>query len=397
MSLFTTIFGTREVPPEVRSTVGINDPEIPMWCFGGAPSLTGVAVNEKSALGVSAVWRAVSLIAGSIAMLPLHAVSVEGGVSQPVDSLLDSPGFNMTKLELIETTMAHLLLHGNAFLAHVYSNAGGLMALQPIHPTLVSPSWDRNGNVTYRVAVDNGSLNLSGSEMTHIKGLSLDGRVGLSPLTLARNGMFGTSISADNSAATMFRNGALVSAIVTPEDDLTPEQADQVKEFLTQRVSGQTNAGDIAVINRKLKITPWSLSNEDAQWLQSRSFQVEEVARWFGIPAVLIGQSDKQSSWGAGVDVLLRGHSKFTLQPWTTRIEEKLSLLLPSGTTAQFNYHEMIAPDPEAETGLAIQKVRAGLITPNEARRVWNMPPLDGGDTLQIPAPTSPAVHNEGE
>jgi HK97 family phage portal protein len=174
----------------------------------------------------------------------------------------------------------------------------------------------------------------------------------------------------------------MVSGIVTPEEDLTAEEATTIKNDLRQRIQGTNNAGDIAVINRKLRFDKWSMSAEDAQFLQSREFQVEEVARWFGLQPMHLGQTDKQTSWGTGVQEQNRGLARYVLEPWTTRIQERLSRLLTGNKKAEFDYTAFVQPDPETEIELLIKQVEAKLLTVNEARKIRNLPPLPGGDEI---------------
>ncbi len=363
-------------PPETRDW-SISDPTITAL-LGGAPALAGVTVSEQTVLGIPAVKAAVSLIAGSIAALPLHTIVEKDGVSQRAPSWLDDPGkvVGLTAYEWKETLLAHLLLHGNCFLRHIRGGAMQLLGLQPIHPSAVSVDVDKQGRKSYKVSLADGtSRTYTDDTMTHIPALSLDGVRGLSPLQVAKN-TFGTSIAADRSAARLFGNGALMSAIVTPEDDLTPEQAIEVKGTLDRRMAGGEHAGEIAVINRKLKITPWSLSAEDAQWIQARSFQIEEIARWFQVPPHLLAQTEKQTSWGTGVSEQNRGLARYNLEPWTTRIQERLSWLLDGDRKAEFFYSAFLEPDPETEIRLLIEQVNAGLLTVDEARKVRNLPPI---------------------
>lgn len=382
-------------PPETRDW-SISDPGI-VVAFGGTPSLAGVNVSEQTVLGIPAVWRAVSLIAGSLASLPLQTiVTAADGTKQRVPSFLDDPGrvVGLTAYQWKETVLTHLLIHGNAFLVHVYGGAGQLLGLQPVHPSAVGVDIDKRGVKTYRLSLaGGGTRDYTDATLTHIPALSTDGQRGLSPLQLARN-TFGTAIAADRSAARLFGSGALMSAIVTPEDELTPDQAVEIKAILDRRMAGEANAGEIAVINRKLKITPWSLSAEDAQWIQARAFQIEEVARWFGVPPHLLAQTEKQTSWGAGVESQNRGLAKFVLEAWSTRLQERLSWLLPQDRNAEFLYSAFIEPDPETEIRLLIEQVKGGLLTTNEARRIRNLPPVAGGDVLTTaatPEPEAPA------
>lgn len=376
----------------------IADPATAELLGMGLPNLAGVAVNEYSTLGLSAVYRAVSLISGSIATLPMRTIEAQGGRTERVPSWLDTPGGpdGLTAFEWKETVLAHLLLHGNAFCAHVYGGAGQLVGVQPIHPQAVSVYWHPVGGKTFKVTLNDGTVReFDQNTMTHIPALSTDGIRGLSPIQVARNS-FGTSIAGERSAARMFANGALVSGIVTPEDDMTEADAKTIKESLRAKMQGESNAGDIAVINRKLKFTPWSMNANDAQWLESRQFQVEEVARWYGVPVHLLAQTDKQTSWGTGVSEQNRGLARYTLTSWTTRMEERLTRLLPIGRNCQFDYTQFVQPDPETEIKLLIDQVNAGLLTKDEAREIRNMPPLPDASASPVPngTPQLKAVGN---
>jgi len=224
---------------------------------------------------------------------------------------------------------------------------------------------------------------------------SLDGLRGMGVVAMARNGL-GTAIAGDRAAAKMFSTGALFSGMVTPEEDVTEDEAKVIKDSLNAKTTGWENAGEIAVVNRRLKFTPWTMSLEDAQFLQSRQFQIEEIARWFGVPPHLLGQTEKQTSWGTGVAEQNRGLARYTLAPWTSRIEQRLSRLLPSPRFVEFDYAGLLQPAPEQEIPLLIAQVAAGLMTPNEARRIRGMDPIDGGDVLRVaaaaPAPAPEAV-----
>lgn len=388
MSFLTRFFRAPDPPfePEQRN-ISIADPAV-LALFGGTPSLAGVSVNETSALGLSAVYRSVALIAGTIGTLPLRTLhDGPDGTRSRVPSFLDSPGgpTGLTPYEWTETVLAHLLLHGNAYCAHVFGGAGQILGLQPIHPSAVSVEQLRDGTVVYRVSLNDGKTEIfDGRSMTHIPALSTDGVRGLSPLHLARNS-FGASIAGERTAARLFQDGALMSAIAVVDEELSEEDAKTIKEGLDRRVAGEANAGQIALINRKVSIHPWSVSPEDAQFLESRAFQVEEIARWYGVPPHLLAQTEKQTSWGTGVSEQNRGLARYNLELWTTRIQQRLSRLLPPGRKAEFDYTAFVQPDPETEIQLLIDQVDAGLLTVNEARRIRNMP-----DLPDEPAPRRP-------
>lgn len=392
---------SREV--EERSSWSISDPAMAAYFGVGPQNLANVPVNETTALGLSAVWRSVSLISGTIASVPLRTLrDAEDGTRKQVPSFLDNPGGpdGPTAFEWKETVLAHLVIHGSTYLAHVYNGAGSLAALTPFHPLAVCPEWEKDeaGNYTgrkvYKVSLDDGSVRTFRSdEMTQIMGMSLDGLRGLSPISMARLSL-GTSIAGDRAAARMFGNGAMVSGLVTPEDDITEEEALAIKDGLKAKVSGVDNAGDIAVINRRLKFTQWSTSNLDAQFLQSRQFQIEEVARWFGIPPFELMQTEKQTSWGTGIESQQRGLARTVLSPWGQRVEQRLARLLPKKQFAEFDFAGLERANPEDEIRLLIEQVKGGLLTKNEARAIRNLPPIEGGDDL---ADTQPAVAPSNE
>ncbi|MDX3006732.1 phage portal protein [Kribbella solani] len=377
---------------EPTDLISISDPALASY-FGVPQTYAGVQVGEGSVLGISAFWRAVMLIAGTVAGLPMKTYrDTAEGERQRLASWLDNPGGveGQTPYEWKETALLHLLLHGDAFLKHIFNQGGAIIGAIPIHPLSVSVEWekDANGRYTgrklYRATLDTGAVRtFTQAELTQVMGPSLDGLRGLSILGVARNSL-GTTIAGDRAASRMFGNGALISGLVTPEEDITEEEATAIKAGLDQKLGGWENAGSVALVNRKLKFTPWTMSAEDAQFLQSRQFQIEEIARWTGVPPHLLMQTEKQTSWGTGVESQNRGLSRFTLSTWTSRFEQRLSLLLPPPVFVEFDYAGLERPTPEQEIDLLIKQVDAGLITPNEARHIRNLPRIDGGDELRV-------------
>lgn len=361
-------------PAEARS-LPHSDPQV-LTLFGVSSSLSGATVSERSALGLSAVYRCVSLIAGGIASLPLRTVVTNDGITERSDSWLDNPAGTegMTSFEWVEYLLVSLLLHGNFYGLKVFGGAGQLLWVQPLPPQCVGVEV-KGGRKIYTVQLDSGSRRLTDAEILHIPGLSLDGYTGLSPLTIARDSL-GQAISGERSAGRLFKNGLLSTAIVTPEDKMTDEEAGQVREFLDRKVTGQDHAGGVSVINRKFKVTPWSINPVDAQFLESRAFAVDEVSRWFGVPPHLLGQTEKQTSFGAGLSEQNRGYAKYTLEPWTRRIEGRLTRLLPPNRKAEFDFRSLVSPDPETEIKLILEQIAGGLLSTDEGRQMLNRKPL---------------------
>lgn len=377
----------------------LNDPRL-IALFGGYGALnySGVEVTESTALALSAVFRSGALISGTIGSLPMPTHRDRGGERTTVPSFLDDPGgpHGPTPMEWKESVVLHLVLHGNACLAHIFNGVGSVVALEPIHPLAVRARWKRRDEADKYVGpkvftatlIDGTVMEFDSSTMTHIPYMCLDGLWGLSPIGMARNSL-GTAIAGDRAAAKMFNSGALMSGVLTPADgeDVDDTEAKQIKAEVARNAQGWENASDIAVINRRMTFTPWTISAEDLQFLGSRQFQIEEISRWFGVPPHLLMQTDKQTSWGQGVESQNRAMGRTVLMPWTTRIEQRLSRLLPPRRWVEFDFHGLERPTPETEIALILQQLAAGLITLDEARTMRNLPPLPAAPALVAPGP----------
>jgi HK97 family phage portal protein len=370
-----------DAPEAERRSTSLSDPGLIEYLGLGGATAAGVRVTESTSLGLTAVWRAVSLLAGTVAALPLKTFrTLPDGSRERIASFLDNPGGpdGATPYEWKESVVAHLLLHGNAYLVHVYNGGGGLAGLLPIHPTAATVKQDGTapGGKVFDVTLADGQIRtFTAADLTHVPGLSTDGLRGISPIKAVRDSL-GTGIAGNEAAARIFANGLLIGGILSGDSTLDPEQGEELKARLKAKLSGPHNAGEIAVVNADVKFQPWTMSAEDAQFIESRAFQVEEVARIFGVPKVLLAE-DGASTWGSGIAELLRGMARFTLAPLTTRIEERLSRLLPSPRFAEFDYAGLLQPSPDEVTQNMIAEIGAGLLTVDEGRRLLNRPPLN--------------------
>lgn len=385
----------RKAGGNAQNLISISDPALIQYLGGGYPNYSGVTVGEHGALGISAVYRAVSLISGVIAELPMRTLrDIGDGRVQRMNSFLDNPGGpdGPTQFEWVETVLLHLLLHGNAYLVHVYNAAGGIARLDAVHPLSVSIELPRPddtlqpiGGKWFKVHQENGTFRrLDAGNLTHIPAPSTDGVRGLSPIEVARNSL-GIAIAGDRAAAKMFSNGLLNPILVTPKEDVFEDEAAQVKEDLQLKVAGAENAYEVTVVNRAIDVHPLTMSAADAQFIQARGFQVEEIARWFGVPPHLLMQTDKQTSWGTGVAEQNRGLSRTVLVPWAKRIEQRLSRLLPSPRFVEFDFKGLERGSPETEIELLIKQAGGPIMTVNEARAIMNLEPIAGGDVLRDP------------
>lgn len=385
--------------------ISISSPAVANLLSIGGPTIDGVSVNETSVMGLSAFYRAVSLIAGQLASLPFRTYLGPAAGSQPklTASIFDDPDPDgQTPYEWKETAFAHLILWGRCGGLKMSNAAGGLGQIVLMHPLTWQVRWPTPdeyrrgdlpvGRLWFDVRMADGQARrFDQTDFFYVPGLSLWNQTGLSLLSYARLSL-ATSIAADRAAGNMFSRGALIAGLATPDDeeDITND-VPEIRRQLDNATGGYDNAGKIAVINRRLKIQPWTMSNVDSQFLQSRQFQIEEISRWTGVPPHLLMQTDKQTSWGTGVEMQDRALGRTVLAPWANRFEQRASRLLNAPRWAAFDFAGLERPTPEIERAQIIADYEAGLVTLNEARARMTLPPIDGGDVLKAAPAPAPA------
>lgn len=377
--------------------ISIADPALAaLFSPGGWTDIDGVQVSEFSALGLSAVYRAINLIAGTLAALPFKSYREDAdGIRQSVPSIFDDPDPDgQTQFEWLETCFAHLVLHGRAGALKIRTEAGGLAALPLVHPSAFLPRLPTlaeyasgnlpAGGIWFDVSMADGTRAcLDANDFWYVPGLAMNGKTGHGLLGYSRLAL-ATSIAGDKAAGNTFQNGALIAGMATPADDYDiTDDVPEIRRQLSNDVLGHANAGKIAVINRRLTLTPWQMSNIDAQFLESRSFQIEEVSRLTGVPPHLLMSSEKSTSWGTGLEEQNRAMARTVLAPWANRFEQRASRLLARPRWAEFDFHGLERPAPDVEIGLLIQQVQAGLLTVDEARAIRNLPPLPAPDAAE--------------
>lgn len=382
-------------PVERRDTFfHLDDPAAAVLLGGSLNNYSGEAVNETSAMSLSGVYRAVTLISTAIASLPLKTYRTgRDDQRERVASFLDNPAGpdSLTPFEWTETVLLHLLLCGEAFLYHLYTDGGGIVGLWPIHPLAVEVQEDLHepeGKVFYVTLTDGTRERLTTREITHVPGPHTTGLRGKSFIAWGANSL-GIALAADRSAAGMFSGGAQIAGVLTPDagEQITHDEAVTIRGDLDEYVYGRENAGKVPLINRILKFSPWQMTNMDAQWLESRVFQLEEIARWTGVPPYLLMQIEKQSSWGTGIAESNTNFAQYVLLSWCKRLTDRLSRLLKESTRfCEFDMAGLEAGSAQEEITLLMAQVNGGFLTLNEARRVRNLPPVAGGDLLRVPS-----------
>lgn len=378
----------------------IESPETPissttiMEAFGGEAVDAGVTVNEKKSLGIAAVWCAVTLISGTIASLPLHAYKAgEAGerVKLPPTSaaarLLASPHPDLTPFEVWETVLAHLLLWGNAYLWKApYEAERGIAALHPIHPSRVKVGRVKAGPLAGKKIFSlDGVEAFTETEILHIPGFGYDGVCGVSPIRAARQGL-GLAMAAEKFGAKLFGSGSLATGILQTEQKLTPEQADALAVRWREKRSGLNSAHSTIILDSGAKFEQLTIPPEDAQFLESRSFQISEIARLFRVPPHMLMDTDKSTSWGTGIEQQSIGFVVFTLRPWLTRIEQRMTrIIAPEKAYARFAIEGLLRGDAAARKEFYNGLWQLGALSTNEIRALEDMAPVDGGDVHYRP------------
>lgn len=374
--------------------------------FGGTRTSAGVYVSEESAHKVIAVYRAWSLLAGTIGSLPLQAFTGEppGGERWNGDAagLLAYPGGRdettgiptpgtASAMVFYETLMVHLLTWGNAYIVKVPNVARTrTVALDLLLPNRVQPRWTRKtaGNPSgkeFVVIDDNGVSTATPRDVIQVRAMGPSLLQGISPIGAARQAL-GLAVAAEEYGARLFGNGSLMSGILQTDARLEPEQAEALKTRWRERMTGLASAHDVAVLDSGAKWQPIGIPPEDSQFIESRKFQITEVARLYGIPPHMLGDVEKSTSWGSGIEQQGIGFNIYTLRPWLARVEQALSNeLLPRGVNCRFNVAELLRGDMQAELAAHQTAVLSGQETPNEARAARGKAPLPGGDQLFFP------------
>jgi HK97 family phage portal protein len=369
----------------------------------GPKSDAGVAVNEKSAFGMPAVYRSVSLIAGTVASLPLHAYRDGDDDTRtrvkPTPRLIRDPHPDLTQFEWMELSLVHALSWGNTYYRKLRDEGGTLRELWPIEPSRVRVGRASDGRKVY--AVD--AKDLSGrpwapgtsvedervrpftdEEILHIPGMGYDGMVGMSPIAVARQGI-GLAMAAEKFGAKLFGSGNLMAGVLSTEQKLDQGQADALKARWKAQHSGLDNAHDISVLGAGTKFQPISFPPEDVQFIESRKFQIAEIARMFGVPPHMLMDTEKSTSWGTGIEQQSIGFVVYTLRPWLARFEHRLSRLLPNPQYAKFTVEGLLRGDSAQRAAFYTSMWNIGAYSTNDIRRLEDQPPVPGGDVRYRP------------
>jgi phage portal protein, HK97 family len=393
-NLMHKLFKSRDKP--TNSTAG----GAYRFLFGGSTS--GKSVTERSSMQMTAVYSCVRILAEAVAGLPLHLYKYNesGGKERAAENQLyfllhDEPNPEMTSFVFRETLMTHLLLWGNAYAQLIRNGKGEVIALYPLMPNRMTVDRDNKGRLYYQYwrGKDEAKLSrdniviLQPSDVLHIPGLGFDGLVGYSPIAMAKNAV-GMAIACEEYGAKFFANGATPGGIL--EHPGIVKDPARVRESWNAVYQGSGNAHRIAVLEEGMKYTPIGISPEQAQFLETRKFQINEIARIFRVPPHMVGDLEKSSF--SNIEQQSLEFVKYTLEPWLVRWEQAMVRSLLSKTEKEqyfikFNVDGLLRGDYESRmNGYAIGR-QNGWLSANDIRELEDMnriPAEQGSDTYLV-------------
>ena len=371
------------------------------FLFGRTTS--GKPVNERTAMQTTAVYACVRILAEAVASLPLHVYEYQddGGKKlvhdHPLYYLLhDEPNPEMTSFVFRETLMSHLLIWGNAYAQIIRDGAGRVLGLYPLLPDKMDVQRDDKGNIYYvysRNSDENpmfkeyGNIKLKAEDVLHIPGLGFDGLIGYSPIAMAKNAV-GMTLACEEYGASFFANGANPGGVLEHPGVL--KDPSKVRESWNSVYRGVSNAHKIAVLEEGMKYQQIGIPPEEAQFLETRKFQINEIARLYRIPPHMVGDLDKSSF--SNIEQQSLEFVKYTLDPWVIRWEQSLqrSLLLPGEKGKYFiklNVDGLLRGDYQSRmNGYAIGR-QNGWLSTNDIREMEDMNPLpeeEGGNLYLV-------------
>ena len=363
--------------------------------LGAARTASGVEVTADSAMRMSAVAACVRLISESIASLPLHVY--ERGdqrrrvVTGPATRLLhDEPNPLMSSFTFRETLAANVLLHGNGFAAIIRNGGGDAIELLPVPSPSVTVRR-ASAQLVYDVRLDGvQSFTVGQADMLHVPGLSFDGLLGLSPIRYAAQSI-GLGLAAEQYGAAFFGNGSTPSGYISLPGKLSKDQASAMRDAWFSVYGGVKNAGKTAVLFEGGKFERISIPPNEAQFIETRKFQISDIARWYRVPPHMIG--DLERATFSNIEHQQLEFVMHTLRPWLVRIEHELNRKLfpssmdgtPGGMLCEFNVDGLLRGDVKSRGDYYVRGRQWGWLSVNDIRRLENMEPLDEGDVYLQP------------
>ena len=394
MGIFKGLFRTRDAPQ--NRTAGSS------YSFFMGVSASGKQVNERTSMQMTAVYSCVRILSEAVASLPLNVYRYTdtGGKEKAIDHSLyrllhDEPNPEMSSFIFRETLMTHLLLWGNAYAQIIRNGKGEVIALYPLMPDRMTVDRDSNGRLYYKYrksnddapTMESGVVSLAPSDVLHVPGLGFDGLVGYSPIAMAKNAI-GLAIAAEEYGSKFYANGAAPSGVL--EHPGTLKDPTRVRDSWNSTFGGSSNSHKVAVLEEGMKYTPISISPNEAQFLETRKFQINEIARIFRVPPHMVGDLEKSSF--SNIEQQSLEFVKYTLDPWVIRWEQALYRTLLSEEEKKsyffkFNVEGLLRGDYQSRMQGYATARQNGWMSANDIRELEDLdriPAELGGDLYLI-------------
>ena len=379
-----------EMRARIRAAFGGRQPGGRMFTIA-QPTEAGVAVSEDSAMRFATVHACVRVLSEDVAALPLHVYRrMDGGGKErarehPLYELLhDRPNPEMSATPFFESLMVNALLSGNGYAFLEFDRAGRVRAMWPMLASEVDPYRTDAGELRYRA----GGENLRAGEVFHLAGMGFDGLMGLSPIAYARESI-GLGTAAERYGEKFFKNGTHIGGVVSIKDELTDEQFRRLREQFNTMFRGLQNAHGVPVLEGGATYTPVGIAPEDAQFLETRKFQRNEIAAIYRVPPHMIG--DLERATFANIEQQDLAYLQRGLLPWLMRIEQEARAKLLTTPEARRDYcieHDtanFMRGETQSRYEAYSKAINSGFMTQNEVRRRENLNPLPGGDEIMLP------------
>ncbi|ELW9236319.1 phage portal protein [Proteus mirabilis] len=354
---------------------------------------SGRKVSTQLAMQLTSVFSCVRVLAESVGMLPCSLYEqLESGNKRATKERLHKllavkPNNYMTPQELWELLIACLCLRGNFYAYKVYA-LGEVVELLPLDPSCVTPKLNNQWEPEYQVTFPNGkSETLTQQEIWHVRIFTLDGLVGLSPIAYARQAI-GLGLATEEHGARLFGNGAVTSGVLQTEQELSDLAFDRLKRDFEENHQGLTNAHKPLILEMGLKWQQISLSAEDAQFLETRKFQLEEICRIFRVPLHMVQNTDRATF--NNIENLGIGFINYSLVPYLIRIEQRINAGLVKASKqgtfyAKFKTGALLRGDMKSRFEAYSTGINWGIYSPNECRELEELNPREGGDIYLTP------------
>lgn len=387
------------VQPAGGGAVITTQAELEAYMQAGRETASGATVTPDSAMRTAVIYGSVRLITGAIGNTPLQlkrrvdARTREDASDDPLARILCRPRKGrLTPSAFRRMLTAHLILRGNGYALIVRSSVSGrVLDLIPLHPDRVKVEQRDDLSLVYTYTRKNGrQIVIPQEDMFHLLGLTLDGYRGVTPITYAREAI-GMALTTERHGAAVFANGAALGLHISHPNKIGGEAKDHLRDSL-ELYRGSENAGKSIVTEEGVSISRIGMTAEDAQYIETRKFTRTELEMFLGVPGFMLGDTEKSTSWGTGLEQQRSGFVAYTLEDYFTAWEETIARdLLPEDGDlfCRFNRSAVVRGDLKARWDAYVKALQWGVYSPNKVLELEDENPREGGDVFYPPPNTA--------